>query len=74
VPRNILRVVLLAAAGLLAVAASVLREKRLTVDVTTSRSRTRSRRWTRQLVPPLSPGWRPTRERRSKVVSALDLM
>ena len=35
-PRSILRVVLLgAAAGLLAVAASVLREKRLTVDATT---------------------------------------
>jgi hypothetical protein len=35
-PRNILRVVLLAAAaGLLAVAASVLREKKETVDVTT---------------------------------------
>jgi hypothetical protein len=36
VPRNILRVVLLtAAAGLLAVAASVLREKKATVDLTT---------------------------------------
>ena len=36
VPRNILRVVLLAAAaGLLAVAASVLREKKETVDLTT---------------------------------------
>ena len=35
-PRNVLRVVLLAAAaGLLAVAASVLREKRLTVNATT---------------------------------------
>jgi hypothetical protein len=35
-PRNILRVVLLAAAaGLLAVAASVLREKKETVDLTT---------------------------------------
>ena len=36
VPRNILRIVLLAAAaGLLAVAASVLREKKETVDLTT---------------------------------------
>jgi hypothetical protein len=36
VPRNILRVLLLtAAAGLLAVAASVLREKKATVDLTT---------------------------------------
>ena len=36
VPRNILRIVLLtAAAGLLAVAASVLREKKATVDLTT---------------------------------------
>ena len=35
VPRNILRVVLLTAAGLLAVAASVLREKKATVDLTT---------------------------------------
>jgi hypothetical protein len=35
-PRNILRIVLLAAAaGLLAVAASVLREKKVTVDLTT---------------------------------------
>ncbi|MGA8253770.1 MAG: hypothetical protein WB989_24925 [Mycobacterium sp.] len=35
-PRNILRIVLLAAAaGLLAVAASVLREKKETVDLTT---------------------------------------
>ena len=35
VPRNILRIVLLTAARLLAVAASVLREKKETVDLTT---------------------------------------
>ena len=55
-PRNILRVVLLtAAAGLLAVAASVLREKMETADLTTHQIEDAISAWTQAPVQPSSP-------------------